>query len=52
MISNPSTHRRTLVAAGLLAAIPGLARAQAYPSRPVRLVVPFPPVLIRISVCA
>jgi tripartite-type tricarboxylate transporter receptor subunit TctC len=40
-------RRRALLAAGiapvLAAALPGLAAAQAYPARPVRLVVPYPP---------
>ncbi|WP_137127416.1 tripartite tricarboxylate transporter substrate binding protein [Roseomonas sp. HF4] len=38
------THRiarRTLVAAGL--ALPALARAQAFPTRPIRLIAPYPP---------
>jgi tripartite-type tricarboxylate transporter receptor subunit TctC len=35
-------HRRTLLALPLLA-LPGAARAQAWPARPVRIVVPFPP---------
>ncbi len=33
--------RRTALVAGL--AVPAIARAQAFPSRPLRLVVPFPP---------
>jgi len=36
-------HRRSLLAATGLAALPWPALAQAYPSRPVRVVVPFPP---------
>jgi len=35
------TSRRTLLAAGL--ALPGLARAQGFPQRAVKIVVPFPP---------
>ncbi|MBX9749237.1 MAG: hypothetical protein K5Q68_06435 [Roseococcus sp.] len=35
--------RRTALALGLLAAAPGLARAQAFPGRPMRMVVPYPP---------
>jgi tripartite-type tricarboxylate transporter receptor subunit TctC len=36
-------RRRALLAGALLAATPRLARAQAYPTRSVRLVVPYPP---------
>ncbi|HEY4252442.1 MAG TPA: tripartite tricarboxylate transporter substrate binding protein [Roseomonas sp.] len=37
-------NRRALIAgAPLLLAAPGVARAQAYPSRPVRVIAPFPP---------
>lgn len=35
--------RRLFIAAAGAAALPGLARAQAFPSRPIRFVVPFPP---------
>lgn len=35
------SRRRTLGAAAVLALAPGLARAQAYPSKPVRLIVPY-----------
>ena len=35
-------RRRTFLGAGLAAALPLAAQAQAYPSRPVTLVVPFP----------
>ncbi|WP_041675732.1 tripartite tricarboxylate transporter substrate binding protein [Ramlibacter tataouinensis] len=35
------THRRDLLAAAAAAAFPGLAAAQAFPSRPLRIVVPF-----------
>ncbi|MCU0986179.1 MAG: tripartite tricarboxylate transporter substrate binding protein [Acetobacteraceae bacterium] len=39
-----TTHRRTLLAAtAALLAAPHVARAQAFPSRPLRIVVPFPP---------
>ena len=37
-----SHKRRALVAApAVLAALPGMARAQAFPSRPLRIIVPF-----------
>ncbi|MFZ4410291.1 MAG: tripartite tricarboxylate transporter substrate-binding protein, partial [Paracraurococcus sp.] len=39
----PTTSRRHLLAAGALLAAPGLARAQAWPNGPIRVVVPFPP---------
>nr|WP_145552336.1 tripartite tricarboxylate transporter substrate binding protein [Variovorax boronicumulans] len=40
----PSARRRTLLAAaGAALALPALAQAPAFPSRPIRLVVPFPP---------
>lgn len=35
--------RRVALALGLLPALPGLARAQAFPARPMRMVVPYPP---------
>jgi tripartite-type tricarboxylate transporter receptor subunit TctC len=35
--------RRTLLAAGLVLALPGLALAQAFPSKPIRVIVSFPP---------
>ena len=39
-----SISRRLFIAiAGAAAALPGIARAQAFPSRPIRFVVPFPP---------
>ncbi|WP_431284896.1 tripartite tricarboxylate transporter substrate binding protein [Humitalea sp. 24SJ18S-53] len=37
------TQRRSLLAAGLLLAAPRLARAQAYPTHSVRVIVPYPP---------
>ena len=36
-------HRRTLLAATILAALASPALAQTYPSRPINLIVPFPP---------
>jgi tripartite-type tricarboxylate transporter receptor subunit TctC len=36
-------RRRVLLAAGSMLAAPGLARAQAFPTRPVRIIVPFTP---------
>src|SRR4051794_19385161 len=36
-------RRRFLYLAAAAAALPAAARAQAYPARPVRLVIPFPP---------
>jgi tripartite-type tricarboxylate transporter receptor subunit TctC len=41
--STPSRNRRTLIAAGLAAATPVGALAQSFPTRPIRLVVPYPP---------
>lgn len=35
-------HRRTLLSLAALALLPGAVRAQAYPTKPIRLVVPFP----------
>ena len=45
MLHRPDRRRLVLAAAaaGTTAALPGVARAQAYPSRPVRLIVPFAP---------
>ena len=37
------SRRLFIAAAGAAAALPGVARAQAFPSRPIRFVVPFPP---------
>lgn len=42
-LSTPSRNRRTLIAAGLAAATPVGALAQSFPTRPIRLVVPYPP---------
>ena len=39
----PSVTRRGLALGAAACALPGLARAQAFPSRPLRMVVPFPP---------
>jgi len=36
-------HRRSVLAASLLLAAAGLAGAQAYPSKPITMIVPFPP---------
>ena len=38
-----SPGRRLLLAAGLSATLSGVAYAQPYPARPIRLVVPYPP---------
>lgn len=37
------SRRHFIAAAGAVAALPGIANAQAFPSRPIRFVVPFPP---------
>jgi len=41
-MTRPPLKRRTALAIPLLA-LPGLAHAQAWPSRPIRMIVPFPP---------
>ncbi|MGG5822077.1 hypothetical protein [Falsiroseomonas sp. HW251] len=41
--TSPILARRALLAAGAALALPGLARAQSFPTRPVRIVVPFTP---------
>lgn len=40
---HPGASRRLLLAAGGALAAPGLARAQGFPARPLRIVVPFAP---------
>jgi tripartite-type tricarboxylate transporter receptor subunit TctC len=39
----PGIRRRQIAAAGALLAAPGLARAQGWPTGPIRIVAPFPP---------
>ncbi|WP_424813273.1 Bug family tripartite tricarboxylate transporter substrate binding protein [Roseococcus sp. YIM B11640] len=36
-------HRRAALVAALAGALPSAARSQAYPSRPIRLIIPYPP---------
>src|SRR4029453_9443962 len=42
-MKSPDQQRRALLAALALAGLPGRGIAQSYPTRPIRLVVPFPP---------
>jgi tripartite-type tricarboxylate transporter receptor subunit TctC len=43
MLHRPHTIRRRTVLAAVAAAVPSFARAQAYPAKPIRLIVPFTP---------